>query len=280
MEFFKRKVGGAKTPWLFASNRYWYIVMALGFVCLYLSGEIFYKVMMILTGGSITIALSMAVVVELGKYFLTVGATKIRPFLTPLNLWLYRGLRGVMVSFSFIASLFFFSQFLNDRSNLEPVREKARMEINLEYDRRAALVRQEGAPLELDRDRVEQRIKASNPKDPQHWRLVQELQKIDKAVEQDRLRQAEKLQNLEIERGKKLDKVNDPGAFDGDDRSKNQSLNAMVLSLQKGGLPVGYHGLLLVFCLLISIFLEIMIHISAAFPATLGSKKKKEEVKE
>jgi hypothetical protein len=231
---------------------------------------------MILTGGAFMISLSMAVVVELGKYFLTVGATRIRDMMSPMNLWLYRILRWVMVSFSFIASLFFFSQFLNDHTDLSKVQGIARQEVNVEFDKKAQVAKDGLLGLEKDKETASQRVGYADPTKEAYYRHVQqERSKATKALEQERLALADKLQAIETERARRLDLLNNPSVFGDDDRTKNQSLNAMVQSIQKAGIPISYHGILFTFCLLISIFLEILIHISAVFPASIGLMKKK-----
>jgi hypothetical protein len=244
------------------------VVVVLGLLSMFLSGEIFYKVMMALTGGSFTIAILMAVVVEGGKYFLTKAVTGVK--ILPFTLWLYRGLKAVMVCFSLMASLFFFSQFLGDKSGMAKAVEMAQIGVNTEYDRRTMVLREGLKSIESrESDLSAKSLAPMSGRD--RWVLSRELKSTRNTLDQERQKLSTQLVVLESERAAKLNEAAQPSKHAGDERARNPQMNAMVSTLRGGGLPVSYNALLFSFCALISIFLEAMIHVTAALPVSKKS---------
>jgi hypothetical protein len=244
------------------------VVAVLGLLSMLLSGEIFFKVMMALTGGSFTIAVGMALTVEGGKYFLTKAVTGVK--IPPFTLWLYRGLKAVMVIFSLMASLFFFSQFLGDKSGMAKAVAAAQMGVNTEYDRRTLVLKENLKSLESRESELSSKVlSVMNGRD--RWVLGRELKATRTTLEQERQKLSDKLVALESERASKLEEVAQPSKHTSDERARNPQMNAMVSTLRGGGLPVNYNILLFSFCALISVFLEAMIHVTAALPVSKKS---------
>lgn len=240
------------------------IIAFLGFLTMILSGEIFYKVMMALTCGSIFISGSMAVVVEGGKFFFTRMIANAKP--TRDILIVYRSLKCIMVSFSLLASLFFFNQFLSDKTNLEKVVEAERQQINTEYNRKIDVLKEKLQDMRLQGVAATERAREADPKAPGYQLLIQDRRLAQQAMQKEQSSLTKELLLLEQERSKRLNEANNPSRFTGDERARNPQLHAMVATLRSTGIPIEYNLLLFSFCVMISVSLEMVIHIAAALP--------------